>query len=131
MRLRDLFHRAKCLLGGREFPSGTAEQPPLPDFVQEFVATVAKQRGLRADFMHLVDAEPLRRAEILSSWLLAQTKHTQDKLSVERLCAFFSHEQSFRAVVRELERVQPPVSANHLSPTEGEADSKKEYPIAS
>jgi hypothetical protein len=138
MRLRDLFHRAKGLLGGRGvnlgLKKGVTEPLLLPDFVQAFVLFIAAQEELRSDFLHLVDAEPLRRAEILSSWLQTRSKHVQQDGSVKNLCDFFAQEASFQSVVTELERICS-AGANAYSQIprvrQRGTDSKEEYPIAS
>ena len=138
MRLRDLFYRARGLLGGRGGRSGVNEglkEPlPLPDFVQAFVFVIAAQEALRSDFLHLVEAEPLRRAEILSSWLQTRSSHVQQDGSVKNLCDFFAQEGSFQSVVTELERIGAAGASSYsqIPPVrQVETDSKKEYPIAS
>jgi len=138
MRLRDLFHRAKGLLGGRGGHSGhkegLTEHLPLPDFVQAFVLVIAAQESLRSDFLHLAEAEPLRRAEILSSWLQTRSKHVQQDGSVKNLCDFFAQEGSFQSVVTELVRIGAVGSLSYsqiLPVRQVETDSKEEFPIAS
>jgi hypothetical protein len=136
--LRDLFHRAKGLFGGRGVKLGLKvghQQPlPLPDFVQAFVFVIAAQEALKSDFLHLVDAEPLRRAEILARWLQARSKDVQHDGSVKNLCDFFAQEGSFQSVVTELERISAVGSLSHRhNPAlrQAEKESKEEYPIAS
>jgi hypothetical protein len=138
MRLRDLFHRAKGLLGWRGgnlgLKKGVKEHRPLPDFVQAFVLVIAAQEALRSDFLHLAEAEPLRRAEILSSWLQTRSKHVQQDGSVKNLCDFFAQEGSFQSVVTELERIGTVGSLSYsqiLPVRQVETDSKEEFPIAS
>ena len=138
MRLRDLFHRAKGLFGGRGVKLGLKKglQPPLPlpDFVQAFVFTIAAQEALRSDFLHLVDAEPLRRAEILARWLQSRSKDVQHDGSVKKLCEYFAQEGSFQSVVTELERIGALESLSYIhnpAVRQSEKESKEEYPIAS
>ena len=134
MRLRDLFHRAKGLLARRGAKLGLQQPLPLPDFVQAFVLVIAAQEALRSDFLHLVDAEPLRRAEILSRWLQARSEHVQHDGSVHNLCDFFAQEGSFQSVVTELERISAVGASSYIHNSAArhvENESKEEYPIAS
>ena len=78
------------------------DQEKFPEFAQSFLETLQQQGPLRTSFIGLADAEPLRRREILSSWL--RERKIVPKEHVRPLCVFLARDDGFESFIEALAR---------------------------
>lgn len=100
MGLKALFLAALEKLGLKE-RALQRTRDDLPACAQAFANSLREDGQLCDAFRHLVDAEPLRRLEIVSNWL--EGCQTLAPVERERLCSYLSNEEGFESLLLELE----------------------------